>query len=110
MASSGPRQEPSYASRALPSDPNSEPLLNHDQAIRQAHICHAVAYEHAETLVDVLFRRTGDGWSETMTREGAQFAARIMGEEKGWSPARVEAEARRYLDHIGHLHGAGARP
>jgi hypothetical protein len=45
-----------------------------------------------------------------MTREGAQFAARIMGEEKGWSPARVKAEARRYLDHIDHLHGAGARP
>jgi glycerol-3-phosphate dehydrogenase len=108
MAPSKPRQEPSYRSRSLPRDKASPPLLNHDDTVRLADVRHAAEHEHAETLADILFRRTGAGWSETMAREGAQIAAQILGEQRGWSPQRIEREVRHYVDRIGHLHGASA--
>lgn len=109
VAPSGTRQEPSYRSWSLPRDPSSPPLLNHDDTIRLADVRYAAEHEHAETLLDILFRRTGAGWSETMARDGAQIAAQILGEVRDWPPERVEREVKHYVDHIGHLHRAGAR-
>lgn len=92
-----PSSEPSYAAAALPSDPDSPQLLNHDTAARLADIRRGVHEEHACTLVDVMFRRTGAGWSQTMGREGALVAAQIVGEELGWSLERAEQEAQDYI-------------
>jgi len=97
---SGPRREPSYASRPLPCDPSSPPLSNQEPAVRFADVEYAVEREHAEGLADVLFRRVGVGWTESMGREGAHIAARILGERRGWSQARIEAEMTGYLEHI----------
>ena len=92
-----PAAEPSYGATAIPSDPDSPRLLNHDPAVRIADVRRGVREEHACTLVDVMFRRTGAGWSQTMGREGALVAAQIVGKELGWSPERVEKEAQDYV-------------
>lgn len=86
LAPSGPAAEPSYAARSV------------------ADIRRAVAEEQAETLVDVMFRRTGKGWSETMGREEAEAAAEIMGEVKGWPRERIAREAADYLEYLRHTH------
>lgn len=91
--------------RLAPSRPPSEPSY---AARPPADIRGAVADEHAETLVDVMFRRTGAGWSETMGREDAQAAAAIMGEIKGWSRRRIEREVAAYLQHLRHFHPAAS--
>jgi glycerol-3-phosphate dehydrogenase len=108
MTPTKPRQEPSYRSLPLPLDETSPPLLNHDDTVRLADVRHAAEHEHAETLADVLFRRTGAGWSETMAREGAQIAAQILGEQRGWTPQRIEREVQHYVNRIAQLHGASA--
>jgi glycerol-3-phosphate dehydrogenase len=95
-----PRQQPSYAARPLPIDPDSPALLNQESAVRLADVRHAAASEYAETLVDALFRRTGAGWSETMAREAAPIAARMMAEVLGWPQDRVDIEVKRYLEHL----------
>lgn len=86
---SRPRAAPSYAARPV------------------ADVRTAVTAEYAETLADVMFRRTGAGWSETQGRELAREAAAAMGAIRGWPGERVEREIADYLEHIRHLHGAG---
>ncbi|WP_137387752.1 FAD-dependent oxidoreductase [Rhodoligotrophos defluvii] len=81
-----PAQTPSYAS-----PPAS--ALDLDRAI---------AREYPESLVDLLFRRLGAGWSETMGTEQAEAAARALGAERGWSEARIRQELADYLTQIQH--------
>lgn len=102
---SGAAQALSYRAWERPRDPNSPLLLNHDSTASIADIRYAVEHEYAETLTDILFRRTGAAWSATMAREGAQVAAQILGESRGWTQQQVDAEVTRYLDHISRLHG-----
>jgi glycerol-3-phosphate dehydrogenase len=91
---------PSFAARVPPPGDHSPLLLNHGPEVRLGDIRRAVREEHATTLIDVMFRRTAAGWSETMGREGAQVAARVLGEELGWSPARIAREAEEYVRYV----------
>ncbi|MDQ6433203.1 FAD-dependent oxidoreductase [Mesorhizobium sp. LHD-90] len=100
----------SYTAKKRPHDPNSPPLLSDDVTVRLADIRYAIEEEHAETLSDIMFRRTGLGWNGSMAREGAQVAAQILGECRGWSPERINEEVTRYYDQISRLHGVNAVP
>lgn len=97
---SGPPQALSYASPAFPGDPESPLVVDGPHPICEADVVRAVRYEHARTLVDVLFRRTGAAWSEGMAADQAPRVAELMAGHLGWSDeetARQLATYRRYL-------------
>lgn len=95
---------PSYASVDLPRDPDSPALVNHDDRVRLADLRHAVEAEHARTLHDVMFRRTGLGWSETMGREAAHRAAEELADVLGWDWDRTQEEAAAYINYLVNYH------
>lgn len=66
-------------------------LTGQDEVIA-ASVVQAVRAEFARTLGDVVLRRTGLGTFARPARETLLAAARLMAEELGWSPARVESE------------------
>lgn len=92
-------QAPSFAATP-PVDEDSPLILNHGPPVHLSEIRRAARDEHARTLVDALFRRTAAGWSDTMGREAARAAAQAMGEELGWTPERIEQEARDYVAYV----------
>lgn len=101
------RQAPSYEAVDLsPPADDSPALLNSDPTLRVSAVRRAVEAEKAESLVDILFRRTRAGWSESLGREAAEPAARIIGEIKGWSAQRIEEEVARYRAYLEHQHPA----
>ncbi len=104
---SGGRQEISYAAKPFPEDADSPALLNHWDGVSIADLRHAAEREQPMTLVDLLFRRVGAGWTETMAREGAQTAAETVADILGWDKARIDAEVEAYRAHVAHLHNAG---
>lgn len=69
--------------------------------ILKAQIVHAVRREMAQTLQDVVFRRTALGCMGRPAPETLRSLARIMAEELGWDDARREEEVlavdERYL-------------
>ncbi|MBI1386775.1 MAG: FAD-dependent oxidoreductase [Rhizobiales bacterium] len=81
---------------------NSPRLLNHGPDVRLDDIRRGVREEYACTLTDVMVRRTGAAWSQTMGREGALVAAQVMGEELGWSDGRIANEAEEYIRFLEH--------
>ena len=107
IAPSGARQEISYAAKPFPEDVDSPALLNHWGGVTLSDLRHAAEREQPMTLVDLLFRRVGAGWTETMAREGAQKAAETVADILGWDEARIDAEVEAYRAHIVHLHGVG---
>lgn len=63
----------------------------------EARIGEAVRDEMALTLGDVVFRRTGLGEPPGPTREAVSAAARIAGDELGWSAGRQAAEVENVM-------------
>jgi glycerol-3-phosphate dehydrogenase len=75
IPASRPPQKVSYAARLYPGDRESPPLPDHNQDIKMSDLRIAAQYEHPETLTDLMFRRTGAGWTATMGSEAAERAA-----------------------------------
>lgn len=105
LSPSRPAATPSYAARPLPADPASPPVTNRADGPRIADIRRAVREEQAVSLVDVMYRRIGEGWSPGLGLDSAPLVARILGEECGWGEARIAEEVAAYRDHVRHLHG-----
>ena len=81
----------------------------------RAEAVYAVRYEMAQTLADVLDRRTRASFlSRDAAAAAATAVARILAPELGWSPAQVADEASSYADaarrsrHSAGLPAAGA--
>ena len=72
---------------------------------RDADLRHAAEHEQPVTLEDLMFRRVGAGWTETMAREGARVAADSVADILGWDEARIDKEVNDYLAIIAHRHG-----
>lgn len=70
----------------------------------------AAATEQPHDLVDLLFRRVGLGWGETMAREGADTAARAVADILGWDEARIGREVADYRDYLARMHLLDAGP
>ena len=97
----------SYAARKFPQNQNSPALLEHFTDVKLSDLCHAAEHELPVTLVDLLFRRVGAGWTETMAAEAAQKAAESVAEIMGWDDERTTREVEGYLAHLAHYHRAG---
>ncbi|MFO0996624.1 MAG: FAD-dependent oxidoreductase [Alphaproteobacteria bacterium] len=101
---SGTPQPLDYAPRQFPDSGTSPALLNHYPQIKLADLRHAAMHEEPETLVDLLFRRTGLGWTETQAREGAQLAAETVADILGWDRGRIDKEVEAYQAYLAHAH------
>lgn len=89
-------QAPNYAARLFPENQNSPPLLPDFTQIKLSDLKAAAATEHPTSLIDLMFRRVGAGWTATMGYAAADQAARTVAAEMGWDDARVSAEVRAY--------------
>ena len=108
VAPSGPRQDISYAAKTAPADEVSPALLNHWAGATLADLRHAAEHEQPASLADLLFRRVGAGWTETMAREGARKAAETVADILGWDEARIDAEVAAYHAYLARHHRIGA--
>ncbi len=104
---SGAAQEISYEPRRFPENQNSPPLLNHFTEVKLSDLRHAAEHEHCTDLIDILFRRVGAGWSETMAREAARKAAEEVAGPMGWDAERVDAEVAKYEAYLARNHRVG---
>ena len=104
---SGTPHKISYAAKTRPLTELSPALLNHWPEVRIADLRHAAEHEQPATLEDLLFRRTGAGWTETMAREGAKVAAESVADILGWNSERIEKEVEHYLSVLERRHGIG---
>jgi glycerol-3-phosphate dehydrogenase len=68
------------------------------RAILRAQILHAIRGEMAQTLSDVVFRRTELGTAGHPGSETLSFCARLMSAELGWTPSRTEQELQQVND------------
>ena len=76
-----------------------ERLCKQNPDIR-AQLVYAVKHEQAETLRDLLFRRTGIGTSPCLGKNCCEQIAVWMGEICGWDRARRDREIEAYLDEV----------
>ena len=107
-----PSRKPQIISYNATIKPESEPspaLLNHWLDVSIADLRHAVEHEQPRTLEDLLFRRTGVSWTETLAREGARVAAESVADILKWSPDKIEKEVEHYLSFLFHRHGVGGK-
>ncbi|BBK43332.1 FAD-dependent oxidoreductase [Allostella vacuolata] len=104
MPPSAAPQPLSYAARSLPDEPGSPALLNHRPGVTIAQLRHAAMTEQPNDLVDLLFRRVGLGWGETMARDGAGPAARAVADILGWDEDRIAREVAGYRDYLERMH------
>lgn len=110
---SRPTQSPSYAARLFPQNQNSPPLLDDYTAIKLSDLQAAARGEHATSLIDLMIRRVGAGWTATMGHAAAEKAARAAAEAMGWDEARIAQEVaayRAHLEHFFHIRADGQAP
>jgi glycerol-3-phosphate dehydrogenase len=99
-----PPQQPRYATRRFLEQPGSPPLLEYESTVKLSDLRHAAQHEAPTGLVDLLFRRTGVGWSQTMAYEAADKAAESVADIMGWDEDRVREEAQKYRQYLTHTH------
>ncbi len=107
---SGEPQALSYAARLYPENQNSPPLLDDWTQVKLADLRTAAEREHATSLADLLFRRTGAGWTASMAAAAAPRAAEAVADILGWDEARIAAEVVEYRTYVARNHllgGAG---
>jgi glycerol-3-phosphate dehydrogenase len=97
-------QLPSYAASRFPENQSSPPLLDDDTGIRLSDLEFAARRQHATSLIDLLFRRVGAGWTATMGHEAAERAAQAVAVAMGWDAERTVREVQEYRAHLERLY------
>lgn len=82
--------------RIVDDDPSLAAPISSGCPITVAEVVHAVRHEAAQTLSDVLLRRTDAGTTGHPGRAAADAALRAMAAECGWSAARQTAERQAF--------------
>jgi glycerol-3-phosphate dehydrogenase len=101
--SRGP-QEPSFEARSFADNQNSPPLCDDDTTIKLADLFFAARHEQVGTLIDLLFRRVGVGWSAGMGYDIAEKAAEAVAAELRWDRRRIAQEVERYRSHLDYFY------
>ncbi|MBL8700679.1 MAG: FAD-dependent oxidoreductase [Alphaproteobacteria bacterium] len=104
LAPSRPAQAVDYSARRFPDNQNSPPIVDDWTEAKFADLVHAARHEHATSLVDLMFRRVGAGWTKTMGHAAADRAAEAVATVYGWDQARTRREAQSYREHLLALH------
>jgi glycerol-3-phosphate dehydrogenase len=93
----------------FPENQNSPPLMHDHPSVKLADLRHSAENEQPANLVDLLFQRTGVGWTATMGRDAARQAAETVADVLGWDKDRVDSEVSAYHAHLEKWHGVGAK-
>jgi len=99
----GPAQPIDWSAQRFPEDTNAPPLMTDDPAIRLSDLVHVAETERVTSLVDILARRTGVGWSRGHGRQEARKAAEAVAGTLGWDDVRVDAEVAAYETYVDHF-------
>ena len=110
VAPSGRPQNLSYAAKMFPENQNSPPLMDDHPSVKLADLRYSAEHEQPANLVDLLFQRTGVGWTATMGRDAARQAAETVADVLGWDADRIDGEVAAYHDHLARWHGVEAKP
>ena len=73
-----------------------EPVADGSHVIA-AQVVHAIRYEGAQKLSDVVLRRTDLGSGEQPSDQALETCAKLMARELGWDPERMASEIRETL-------------
>ncbi|MCK1732320.1 FAD-dependent oxidoreductase [Bradyrhizobium sp. 142] len=97
-------QTPNYAPKLPPVNDNS-PTLIAGEPTRLSDLQHAIQKEHAVSLMDLLFRRTGLGWRYQFSDEELDRAASVLATERGLSAEEKQREIRAFRVEYTQLFG-----
>jgi glycerol-3-phosphate dehydrogenase len=103
---SGSKRPVDYAARKFPANQNSPPVVDDWTDAKLADLVYAAKHEHATSLVDLMFRRVGAGWTKTMGYAAADKAADTVASVYGWDADRVKIEADNYRRYLDSMHQA----
>jgi glycerol-3-phosphate dehydrogenase len=106
---SRPAQAVNYGARSFPDNQNSPPVVDDWTDAKIADLVHAARHEHATSLVDLMFRRVGAGWTKTMGYQAADKAAQAVADVYGWDAARTKQEADTYRTYLNRMHAVSAK-
>ncbi len=109
VAPSGRPQTLSYAAKMFPENQNSPPLMADHPSVKLADLRYSAEHEQPANLVDLLFQRTGVGWTATMGRDSARQAAETVADVLGWDKYRIDSEVAAYHAHLEKWHGVGGK-
>jgi glycerol-3-phosphate dehydrogenase len=82
-----------YGSRAtefLDCEAPGEPELHHVPGFTRSELLTLVRRESVRTITDIVYRRTGLGFTGAITPAAIKEIGEIVGEELGWTPAEIE--------------------
>ena len=108
LAPSGAPSALSYRPRMPIENSNTQPIAD-GAGYTLADVRHAVRHEHARTLLDVLFRRSGVGLRHWFGDAEIARVAEEMGAELGWTEAERQTEIDRYKREVSRLYGVPNR-
>jgi glycerol-3-phosphate dehydrogenase len=106
LAPSGCQRERSYT--ASPLRFTRDRLVSVDRlgSSQWAALASHVDGEHATSLADVLFRRTGLAWRRRLSDEEVRLAANAIGAQLGWCQSQIDAEIEKYHGEVRTLHAS----
>jgi glycerol-3-phosphate dehydrogenase len=104
LAPSGCERERSYTPSPLRFTRDRVVSVDRLGPAQWAALASHVEGEHAVSLTDVLFRRTGVAWRRRLSDEEVRQAASAIGAQLGWAPHQIEAEIEKYQAEVCALH------
>lgn len=104
VAPSGAVQTPDYAPRLLPDDANALPVVDGDDSVRLSHLGYVAETEHASSLSDILFARTGLGYRHWLTDGHIQKAAEAVSAHLGWNATEIKRQVEAVKTRRDRLH------
>jgi glycerol-3-phosphate dehydrogenase len=101
---SGPKRTLRHSARSFPDDPMSQPLFDQFPHIKKSHVSYTAENEMPETLVDLMFRRLGLGWTSTLGVEVAEEVALLASDVLGWDEERCCYEVNSYMHYLDEIY------
>jgi glycerol-3-phosphate dehydrogenase len=99
------QQQPDYSPSNTLDNQNSPPVLDDDTRVKLSDLRQAVRTEHAQTLMDVLYRRVDLGWDCSLTENELKRAAEAVGDELGWDDSQKSCQIATFRADVNSLFG-----
>ena len=104
LSPSGPERDRSYAPSPLRFTRDRLIDVGHLGPAQWASLASKVEGEHAVSLTDFLFRRTGLAWRRLLSDDEIRQAANAIALQLGWPSHQIELEIEKYQAEVRSLH------
>jgi glycerol-3-phosphate dehydrogenase len=104
LSPSGPERDRSYAPSHLRFARDRLIDVDYLGPAQWAGLASNVEGEHAASLADFLFRRTGIAWRRLLSDDEVRQAADAIALQLGWTPHQIELEIEKYQAEVRSLH------